>query len=175
MSEDRRDEGAGEGRRVTKPESVLKRGVNPLLTIAMLLIAMLAYYFLIAWRGFYLIMDDRWIFKVLGVAVLTMPLIGFWVVIAELRFGASCQLLMISMRSTGEYVEPPVLPRLPSGRVDRRAADAWFEQQRSVVEQAPQDWQAWARLAQAYDLAGDRKRAREAMRTAIERSRARSR
>jgi Flp pilus assembly protein TadD len=36
-----------------------------------------------------------------------------------------------------------------------------------VVERAPDDWRGWFRLAQAYDLAGDRKRAREALRTAI--------
>jgi len=157
-------------RQVTAP-AVGKSRVNPLLTIAALLVAMLAYYVLIAWRGFYLLMADRWVFKALGVAVLMMPMIGVWVVVAELRFGASCQQLMTSMRAAGESTELPVLPRLPSGRVDRRAADAWFDQQRGAVEQAPQDWRAWVRLAQAYDLAGDRKRAREAMRTAIARSR----
>lgn len=158
-------------RQVSGPAPVRRSRVNPLLTVAALLVAMLAYYVLISWRGLYLLTADRWLFKALGVAVLTMPLIGVWVVVAELRFGASCQQLMTSMRAAGESTELPVLPRLPSGRVDRRAADAWFDQQRVVVEQSPQDWRAWVRLAQAYDLAGDRKRAREAMRTAIARSR----
>jgi Flp pilus assembly protein TadD len=36
------------------------------------------------------------------------------------------------------------------------------------VEQSPEDWRAWFRLAHAYDVAGDRGRAREAMRKAIE-------
>jgi cytochrome c-type biogenesis protein CcmH/NrfG len=63
-----------------------------------------------------------------------------------------------------------VLPRLPSGRVDRQAAEAWFDQQRAAVQQAPEGWQGWFRLAQAYNLAGDRRRAREALRTAIEKA-----
>ena len=33
---------------------------------------------------------------------------------------------------------------------------------------APQDWRGWYALAHAYDLAGDRKRARSAMRHAID-------
>ena len=62
----------------------------------------------------------------------------------------------------------PTLPRRPSGRVDRDAADAHFEVIRAEVEAAPEDWRGWYRLAHAYDLAGDRKRARSAMRHAIE-------
>jgi len=37
------------------------------------------------------------------------------------------------------------------------------------VEDAPADWSRWYRLAVAYDVAGDRRRARAAMRTAIAR------
>ena len=36
------------------------------------------------------------------------------------------------------------------------------------VEAAPEDWRGWYRLAHAYDLSGDRKRARSSMRHAIE-------
>jgi hypothetical protein len=60
------------------------------------------------------------------------------------------------------------LPRRPSGRVDRGAADEWFEERRAEVEAAPDDWRAWYRLAHAYDVAGDRTRARETMRKAID-------
>jgi hypothetical protein len=54
----------------------------------------------------------------------------------------------------------PALPRLPSGRMDRRAADAWFDKQPNAVEQAPQDSRGSFRLAQAYDVAVDRRRGR---------------
>ncbi|HEX8081162.1 MAG TPA: tetratricopeptide repeat protein [Jatrophihabitans sp.] len=173
MSEDRGDEGGGAERAATGLEPVRSRRANPLLLTAVLLAAMTLYYFLIAWRGFYLLMEDRWILKVLGVAVLVLPLISVQVVLAQLRFGVSCQLLAIGMREARLFTEAPVLPRLPSGQLDREATDAWFDRQRSVVERAPQDWRAWFRLAQAYDLAGDRKRAREAIRTAIEKSKQR--
>lgn len=146
------------------------RRANPLLLVTALLTAMALYYFLIGWRGFYLLMEDRWIFKALGVAVLMLPLLGVWMVLARLRVALGCQLLAIGMRETGLSTEPPALPRQPSGRLDRQAAEAWFDQQREVVRQAPQDWRGWLRLARAYDLAGDRKQARESMRTAIEKS-----
>jgi Flp pilus assembly protein TadD len=58
------------------------------------------------------------------------------------------------------------LPRRPSGRVDRAAADQVFGRYRAETEASPQDWRAWYRLACAYDAAGDRKRARAAMRHA---------
>jgi Flp pilus assembly protein TadD len=56
---------------------------------------------------------------------------------------------------------------MPSGRPERAAADALFETRREEVEAAPEDWQAWFRLALAYDDARDRRRARAAMRRAI--------
>ncbi|MGH3333826.1 MAG: tetratricopeptide repeat protein, partial [Nocardioidaceae bacterium] len=55
----------------------------------------------------------------------------------------------------------------PSGRVDRTAADAVFGQRQAEVEADPASWRAWYRLGVAYDDAGDRTRAREAVRRAI--------
>ncbi|MBY8852743.1 hypothetical protein K7G98_32765, partial [Saccharothrix sp. MB29] len=62
---------------------------------------------------------------------------------------------------------PPGRPRTPSGRVERAAADEWFEERKRDVEARPEDWRTWFLLAQAYDLSGDRGRARETMRKAI--------
>ncbi len=39
---------------------------------------------------------------------------------------------------------------------------------RTEVEDDPDDWRRWYRLARAYDYAGDRRRAREAMKTAVQ-------
>jgi hypothetical protein len=136
------------------------------------LVAATAFYFaLIGYRGVYLLGQDRWVLKALGSAVLVLPVLGCWVVVTELRFGLASQRLERRMHAAGESTQLPVLPRLPSGRPDRRAADDWFDQQRTAVQQAPQDWRGWFRLAQAYDLAGDRRRAREALRQAIDRAR----
>lgn len=143
------------------------RRANPLVVVIVLLVAMAVYFALIGYRGIYLLDEGRWTLKLLGAAVLVLPLVGIWVVVAELRFGVASQRLAERLRSEGVSPQPPELPRLPSGRADRAAADAWFEQQRVLVEAAPEDWRGWFRLAQAYDLAGDRRRGREALRTAI--------
>ena len=45
--------------------------------------------------------------------------------------------------------------------------NALFHTVRAEVEADPQDWRRWYRLARAYDYAGDRTRAREAMRKAV--------
>jgi Flp pilus assembly protein TadD len=49
----------------------------------------------------------------------------------------------------------------------RGDADAVFPAYRADAEEHPDDWRAWYRLGLAYDAAGDRRRAREAVRTAI--------
>ena len=64
------------------------------------------------------------------------------------------------------------LPRRPSGRIERDAADALFATVRAEVEADSDDWRRWYRLARAYDYAGDRRRARDAMKTALELHRA---
>ena len=60
------------------------------------------------------------------------------------------------------------LPRMASGRIERDAADALFQTVRAEVEAEPDNWVRWYRLARAYDYAGDRSRARETMRKAVE-------
>ena len=102
----------------------------------------------------------------LGVAVLVVPLLGGALVVREVMFGRDSARLARRLEAEGGL---PVddLPRRPSGRVDRRAADAQFEQLRRVVDEHPDDWRAWFRLALAYDAAGDRTRARAAARHAI--------
>jgi cytochrome c-type biogenesis protein CcmH/NrfG len=130
--------------------------------VGLLLVALAAYFVLIGYRGLTLLGQSSASLKVLGVAVLVLPLVGIWVVIAELRFGRATERLAHRLDEA-----PPDLPRTPSGRVDRAAADALFAQCRDAAQAAPEDWRAWFRLAEAYDLAGDRRRARAAMRRAI--------
>jgi len=140
--------------------------------VVLLLLALLVYFVLIGIRGFYLLTQDSWTLRLLGGAVLALPLVGIWVVVAEVRFGLATQRLADSLNAAGESASdrPPELPRMPSGRVDRVAADAVFEQRRTEVEADPDDWRRWYRLALAYDAAGDRRRARAAMRDAVARA-----
>jgi hypothetical protein len=137
--------------------------------VILLVLALAAYFVLIGYRGLYLLGQGRLDLKVLGVAVLVLPLVGIWVVVAEIRFGFATQRLAEELDREGAPPEPD-LPRLPSGRVDRRAADGLFEQRRELVLADPDNWRRWYELARAYDVAGDRRRARSAMREAISRS-----
>ena len=47
------------------------------------------------------------------------------------------------------------VPASASGRVERAAADAVFERYAAEVQQHPESWQHWFRLALAYDAASD--------------------
>ena len=136
--------------------------------VALLLVGLAAYFALIGYRGVYLLGQHSAGLKLLGAAVLAFPLIGGWVVLAELRFGAATARLGRQLDEEG--VPPDELPRTPAGRVDRAAADVLFARRRDEVQARPQDWRCWFRLAEAYDAAGDRRRARDAMRTAIARA-----
>lgn len=137
--------------------------------VGLLLLALAAYFVLIGYRASYLLQQHSLGLKTLGVAVLVLPLIGIWVVVAELRFGAATARLGRQLDQEGVPSDAD-LPRTPAGRIDRAAADALFERRRVDVEADPGNWRGWYRLAEAYDYAGDRKRARGAMRTAIERA-----
>jgi len=134
--------------------------------IAFLVFALLFYFALIGYRAFDLFGQGGFVNIVLGIAVLVLPLVGVWVVIAELRFGVATEILADQLMAEGAEPEPE-LPTTPSGRIQREAADALFATRKAAVESDSGNWRAWYRLALAYDYSGDRRRAREAMRTAI--------
>jgi cytochrome c-type biogenesis protein CcmH/NrfG len=134
--------------------------------VAVLVVLFAFYAITIGWRGVLLVRDRRAVAVVLGVGVLLLPLVAAWAVWREISFGlATGRLARVLDAEGGLAVDD--LPRRPSGRVDRAAADAAFEDFRTDVEQHPGDWRAWYRLATAYDAAGDRRRARAAARRAI--------
>jgi hypothetical protein len=104
----------------------------------------------------------------LGVALMVFPLIGIWVMISTLRAGLAHQRLARIVKDDGMELDVTALPRMPSGRIQRDAADALFETVREELDNDPENWRRWYRLARAYDYAGDRSRARETMRKAVE-------
>lgn len=107
----------------------------------------------------------------MGVALLVLPLIGVWALIRELMFGRAATRLTDLLAAAGRLPDDAV-DELPSGRPDRAQADALFPRYREEAEAAPESWQAWARLGIVYDACGDRKRARSALRRAIQLERA---
>jgi cytochrome c-type biogenesis protein CcmH/NrfG len=135
-------------------------------TIAVLVLVLAFYAVLIGFKGIALLASGSLVGQLLGVALLVMPLLGLYVVWREIEFGRRTAVLARTLDAEGGL---PVddLPRRPSGRVDRGAADALFTRMREQTEASPEDWRAWFRLALAYDAAGDRTRARAAARHAL--------
>jgi cytochrome c-type biogenesis protein CcmH/NrfG len=121
---------------------------------------------LVVWRGALLIGSGTAAGAGIGVAVVVIAVVGAWVLWRSVRFGMRMQTLARELQDEGGL---PVddLPRRPSGRAERGAADELFERRRAEAEADPGDWRVWFRLALAYDDAGDRSRAREAARRAI--------
>jgi cytochrome c-type biogenesis protein CcmH/NrfG len=131
-----------------------------------LVAAVVAYLLVIGQRAWLLITSGAPVAVVMGVGLMALPAIGAYVVGRELQFGVQAQDLGRRLESEGG-VPHDVLPLRPSGRPDRAAASALFHSYRVDVEADPQDWQRWYRLGLVYDAAGDRRRARVAVRTAI--------
>lgn len=136
--------------------------------VGVVTIALVVYLVLAVDRALALIGTGQLTLVVLGAAVLVVPLIGVWVVVATLRFGRRTERLAQLLAAEGGLPDTSQLPRMPSGRVDRGAADTWFADRKAEAEDRPDDWRVWFRLAHAYDIAGDRTRARAAMRKAVD-------
>lgn len=132
----------------------------------LLITVLLVFYMVVVFqRGWTLLSADELSAKALGAAYLVLPIVGAWALIRELQFGSRTETMAHILAEEGGL---PVdnLPRTPAGRIIREAADAEFPRYQAEVEAEPQSWRAWFRLSCAYDAAGDRKRARSAMRQA---------
>jgi cytochrome c-type biogenesis protein CcmH/NrfG len=135
--------------------------------MAVVITALLAVYLgFAASRGLDFIRAGGVVPTLLGAAILALPAIGVWALVSEWRFGQATQRLAAELADRGELPLDD-LPRRPSGRPVREAADARFAEVRTRVESDPDAWERWFELAVAYDAAGDRRRGRSAMRRAI--------
>ncbi|WP_067678699.1 hypothetical protein [Nocardia miyunensis] len=103
----------------------------------------------------------------IGVGVIILGLVGIWVVATSIRAALAHQHLARRIHEEGRELDVSDLPRRPSGRIEKDAADALFEKVKVEWEAAPDDWRTNYRAARAYDYAGDRSRAREIMRRAV--------
>jgi cytochrome c-type biogenesis protein CcmH/NrfG len=137
------------------------------LLIAFLCLALVVYFVMLVHTAVALLRSGTPAAVAIGIGVLILPLVGAWVLLATLRAGLAHQRLARLAAEDGAELDVSTLPRRPSGRISREAADALFASVRGELESDPDDWRRWYRLARAYDYAGDRPRAREAMRTAV--------
>lgn len=145
--------------------------MNAVLRIQILIgffcVALVVYFVLLGRSAITLIVTGQPVSIALGVGVLLLPVVGMWAMVATLRAGLAHQRLARLAGEAGMELDITDMPRMRSGRIQRDAADALFDVVRCEVDAEPDNWMRWYRLARAYDYAGDRGRARAAMRKAV--------
>ena len=134
--------------------------------LTVLAVVLVFYAGLIGSKGVALVGSGSTVGILLGAAVLVVLAVGGFLVWREIEFGQRSARLAAVLKSEGGLPLDD-LPRRPSGRVDRAVADEVFAVRRSEAEADPDNWRTWYLLALAYDDAGDRSRARSAVRHAI--------
>jgi tetratricopeptide (TPR) repeat protein len=144
------------------------RALRIQLLIGFMCVALVVYFVMLGRIAMAFVTSGRPAAIGLGLALMVLPLIGIWVMVSTLRAGLAHQRLARIINDEGMDLDVGSLPTMPSGRIERDAADALFESVRDELENDPQNWRRWYRLARAYDYAGDRTRAREAMKKAVE-------
>jgi cytochrome c-type biogenesis protein CcmH/NrfG len=134
--------------------------------VAVMAVLLALYIALVAQRAWLLLTSGQPVAIAMGAALIVLPILAAWALGRELWFGVRAQRLARRLETEGGLPDDAVAVR-PSGRVLREDADAVFPAYRADVEARPDDWRAWYRLGLAYDAAGDRRRARSAVRQAI--------
>jgi hypothetical protein len=129
----------------------------------------LVYVVLLGQRGYLFLMQDQPVGKVMGFFILVLPAFGFWGIFRELKFGLNVEKLGRTLEDEKGWPSFEFSLR-PSGRAVKSEALLEFERFRVAAELDPENWRKWFALGLIYDACGDRKRARMAMRKAIERS-----
>jgi hypothetical protein len=138
------------------------------LLIAFFCLALIVYFLMLGRIAMAFMMSGKAAAIGLGLALLILPLIGIWAMVSTLRAGFAHQRLARIIHDEDMELDVSGCKRMPSGRISRDAADALFGVVRRELENDPGNWRRWYRLARAYDYAGDRRRAREAMSKAVE-------
>jgi len=134
--------------------------------VAVMAVLLALYIVLVGQRAWLLLTSGEPVAVAIGAALVVLPAIAAWALGRELWFGVRAEQLGRRLESDDALPSDAVGVR-PSGRVLREDADAVFPAYRAEAEAHPEDWRAWYRLGLAYDGAGDRRRAREAVRRAI--------
>ena len=127
------------------------------------------YIALLGQKGYLFLIQDNLVSKAMGLAILTLPFVGFWGIFRELKFGLAVEKLGTVLESEADWPSFQFSVR-PSGRAVKAEALLEFEKYSEEANADPENWRKWFALGLIYDACGDRKRARMAMRKAIETS-----
>jgi len=120
------------------------------------------YVVLLGQKAVLLILDDSWVAKAMGLALLVLPIVAAWAILTEVKFGIDAERLA----KTNSLPELQLELR-PSGRATKDSAQVEFERIKALVSQDLENWELWFRLGECYDASGDRKLARKSIRKAI--------
>ena len=126
----------------------------------------LIYTGLLANTGITLLVLDEPVAKLMGALILVFPIFSIWLTIREFVFGVQIERLATKIEREGKWPQFDFEYR-PSGRPTRASADRVFESFAIAAHNNPSSAHAWFSLGLAYDAAGDRRRARQAMRKAL--------
>jgi hypothetical protein len=127
------------------------------------------YIVLLGQQGYLFLIQDNLVSQIMGASILVLPLFGIWGIFRELKFGLAVEKL--GKKLEGEKGWPSFEFSLrPSGRAVKAEALLEFDKFRQAADADPENWRKWFALGLIYDACGDRRRARMAMRKAIERS-----
>ena len=126
----------------------------------------IVYLVLVAERSIALIGSNEPIGVAIGSLMIFLPAVAFWGIFMELRFGLRIEKRGEELKKENAWPQFPFVLR-PSGRPTKESAEEVFDQFREGVRSDETNWKAWFALGLAYDAAGDRPRARKAMRQAI--------
>lgn len=132
-------------------------------------ILVLLYVVLLGQQGYLFLIQENFVSKIIGLSILVLPFFGFWGILRELRFGLQVEKLGKTLEDEKGWPSFEFSLR-PSGRAVKSEALLEFEKFKVAAEQDPSNWRKWFALGLIYDACGDRKRARMAMRKAIESS-----
>ncbi|MFM7014000.1 MAG: hypothetical protein ACKOXT_03285 [Actinomycetota bacterium] len=127
---------------------------------------LIMYLVLVSERSWVLVQSGEAIGIAIGALMLILPIFAAWGIFMELRFGLKIEKLGKVIMAEDSWPRFDFELR-PSGRPTKESAERVFEKYRSSVLGNEEDWKKWFALGLAYDAAGDRPRARKAMRKAI--------
>lgn len=125
----------------------------------------LGYVLLFGYRAVVLISGNEPVGIAIGILMLLFPAVAIWSIWSELKFGIAAENLARQLVADGFPALD--LELRPSGKATKESATKAFESAKELAQVHEADWRHWYRLGEAYEAAGDRKRARAAIRQAI--------
>ena len=137
------------------------------LFFAIIMTGLLAMYLgLMGNQGVLLLQSGQLVGQIMGAVLFVIPVVTVYGVVREWMFARAVDKLSDRLEDEGAWPEFRFELR-PSGRPTRASADAEFARFAEAAKVAPANWRSWFALGLAYDAAGDRRRARSAMRKAL--------